>query len=84
MRSADEPSADSSEEVTCSRFCDLIGDLDFEIVDQESLQTPFESDHVSGWGLGTRLIKANTLFEKTLLQGAYSAGARSALMRMRK
>ena len=27
-------------------FCDLIGDLDFEV--------GFEGDHVSGWGLGTR------------------------------
>ena len=28
-------------------FCDLIGDLDFEVLG-------FEGDHVSGWGLGTR------------------------------
>ena len=33
-----EPSAHWSEQVMCSRFCDLIGDLDFEIVDQEICQ----------------------------------------------
>ena len=52
VRSGHEPSAHWSEQVTCSRFCDLIGDLDF---DRTSGPDPL-SNHVSGWGLGTRLL----------------------------